>query len=500
MKSIREYHDAVSYDRREMKGGVLDWNNRPSVFKEYPDIEAIALPGEVGFPPVPALDLMTGVEDLPAREKVDVKELGAILSLSCGLTARAPHGSEWFYYRAAPSAGGLYPVEVYFSATGIDGLDDGLYHFSVSRFALFPLRRMNEEDPHSDKNALTTDASAQEITFFLTAVLFRSAWKYRDRAYRYHLLDTGHVAENLLLALRLLGMNGSIDIDFPDTGLAEWLGLDTNSEVPLAVVHCGGNPDRDTVDPAQQTPLSLRSSPVANREIPFPLIADVHRLCSEPFRGQEPDDVPLPQFPSVREWVRLDENGKAVPPADFARTVSRRRSRRNFIPARLEAYRFRRLLSSLCLQEKDPDKAFEEGFVTAAVVGNVEGMEPGFYRVDPGRNRIGAIRSDDMAAAVARSCLEQMWLANSSVQFVFCADLDLLEKRFGPRAYRAAMIRAGRLGQRVYLAATALDLGCCGIGAFYDGELRDVLGLEEPWRVLYVAAAGVIKAGAIDVG
>jgi nitroreductase len=68
-----------------------------------------------------------------------------------------------------------------------------------------------------------------------------------------------------------------------------------------------------------------------------------------------------------------------------------------------------------------------------------------------------------------------------------------LQRAWGPRGYRYAMMTAGRLGQRLYIAATAMGLGCCGIGALYDGEARELLGLNESSRLLYLVAVGVVK-------
>ena len=63
----------------------------------------------------------------------------------------------------------------------------------------------------------------------------------------------------------------------------------------------------------------------------------------------------------------------------------------------------------------------------------------------------------------------------------------------GARGYRYAMMDAGILGQRLYLGSTALDLGCCGIGAFYDNEARALLSLNDDSYLLYLVAVGQRK-------
>jgi nitroreductase len=63
----------------------------------------------------------------------------------------------------------------------------------------------------------------------------------------------------------------------------------------------------------------------------------------------------------------------------------------------------------------------------------------------------------------------------------------------GARGYRYAMFTAGRLGERLYLVATALGLGCCSIGALYDWEATELLGLNDASRLLYRVAVGPVK-------
>ena len=106
------------------------------------------------------------------------------------------------------SAGALYPTEIYGAFRNVEGLEDGLYHFSI---ALQGLNRLRTGDYLSFlRRSVSGHPSINPgVTFFFTAIFFRSSWKYRDRAYRYHLLDTGHVLEHLLLALPALNFSAS---------------------------------------------------------------------------------------------------------------------------------------------------------------------------------------------------------------------------------------------------------------------------------------------------
>ena len=94
---------------------------------------------------------------------------------------------------------------------------------------------------------------------------------------------------------------------------------------------------------------------------------------------------------------------------------------------------------------------------------------------------------------MAAVCLNQAWLAGAAVHFVMAANLKVMDEVCGPRGYRRALIQAGSLGQVIYLAATALGLGACGIGAHYDHEARELLGLSEKCYMLYLVAVGPVK-------
>jgi len=56
------------------------------------------------------------------------------------------------------------------------------------------------------------------------------------------------------------------------------------------------------------------------------------------------------------------------------------------------------------------------------------------------------------------------------------------------------MMTAGRMGERLYLGAAAMGLGCCGIGALYDEEAAALLGLQGASRLLYLVAVGEVKS------
>jgi nitroreductase len=180
----------------------------------------------------------------------------------------------------------------------------------------------------------------------------------------------------------------------------------------------------------------------------------------------------------------------------YAEAVLKRRSMRNFVREELTADCMAALLRSLCSEIGAQGHSKPTGSDVVSVgllAGNVEGIEAGFYLLDRQNESIGPVCRGDMVDRMAHICLDQSWLANCAVHFLFLTNFELLEQNRGLRGYRHAMLSAGRLGQRIYVAATSMRLGCCGIGAFYDEEAVELLGLNGQSRLLYLVAVGPVK-------
>jgi SagB-type dehydrogenase family enzyme len=197
----------------------------------------------------------------------------------------------------------------------------------------------------------------------------------------------------------------------------------------------------------------------------------------------------------VERWMPFlhTDTGEGKP--SFARAALNRRSHRNFIPKPLSADAFADLMG-LVAAAAATDRA-HPSFETVLAIGflahAVEKIPAGFYLMDAGQRTFGQVQTGAFAETMAAVCLDQAWLKNAGIHFLFMTHPAALDRAWGARGYRYAMIAAGRLGQAVYLACTTLGLGCCGIGAFYDEEARRLLSLDPDAALVYLVAGGHIK-------
>ncbi len=491
--SAASYHAHTAYRRDNMSPHFLDWENRPSVYKTYPQGDIIELPREVDFP---RLNLSTLIRGKGAHrlEPLDVEGLSRLLLFTNCLSAKARQGQETVYFRSVPSAGALYPTELYMAALGVKDLENGLYHLSLAQHRLVLLRPGHV----SLSGAIHADVGPCPIlTLLLTTIFFRSTWKYGSRAYRYHLLDTGHVLENLILAVKSLDLPFTLAYDFDDHHLNQALGVDPSREVTLAVGAVPGkgqHPLKDQGELSSLPPSFKEASRVSPRETDYPQIAEIHRAGNRILSGSGPRVMDNLGITPPERWVSIEE-GPWPEVRGYGDTVFLRRSRRNFVSQPLTRNKAMALLEGLCHGGSgEPPGSRPRTLATGILLNRVQGFEPGFYLLDGDQKALGLILRGDLVSNIAPVCLHQDWLKNAAVHALFLTNLEILDSRWGPRGYRYAMLEGGRMGERLYLMATALGLGCCGIGAFYDNEASQLLGLNRESGLLYLVAVGTVKS------
>ncbi|HIE30824.1 MAG TPA: SagB/ThcOx family dehydrogenase [Methanosarcinales archaeon] len=167
------------------------------------------------------------------REPITLDDLSQLLWAAQGVTSE-----EWGGLRTAPSAGALYPLEVYVVAGNVDGVSDGVYHYQTEKHTL---QKVCDGDLRRNLSACAlhqsqiTDA-AVDIVF--TAVFERTTVKYGDRGVRYVYIEAGHAAQNVYLQAEALGLGVCAIGAFYDDDVAELLLL-TEGEVPIYILSIG---------------------------------------------------------------------------------------------------------------------------------------------------------------------------------------------------------------------------------------------------------------------
>jgi SagB-type dehydrogenase family enzyme len=356
-----------------------------------------------------------------------------------------------------------------------------------------------------------------QIAVVLTSVFYRSAWRYKDRAYRRICLDAGHVLGNLELAGALVDYRPHLIGGFLDQQMNQLLYLDEGAESTIAIAALA-----DLLQVEQNLPRTTTTQP-AGQLTRFPKIADGELLAymhqatqikeNQDFRWQTrpptPTDARSPQTTAIPDdkynfpfCLRVST---ATSPIDWddrlqglERTILRRRSTRRFSGAHLTLDELNTVLDFTYQPhhyaeqglDSDPDFFDLSLIQTFIAVSGVDGLEAGCYYYAPYAQEFRQIRFKNFREELGYLCLGQDLGRDAAAVIFHTADLKSAIARHGDRVYRYLHLDAGHLGQRLNLGAIRLGLGVSGIGGFFDDQVNDVLGIPEDEAVLYITTLG----------
>ena len=128
---------------------------------------------------------------------------------------------------------------------------------------------------------------------------------------------------------------------------------------------------------------------------------------------------------------------------------------------------------------------------TYAVVNRVEGIPAGVYHYSVKDHCLEVLREGDFSSEIAIAALGQRMCIEAAAVLVWTAVFQRSKWKYGQRAYRYIYLDAGHMGENLALAAAALGLGSCQVGALFDEEVNkiiDVDGVEE--SVVYMSVVG----------
>lgn len=136
---------------------------------------------------------------------INLENLSNLLHHSNGVTeTKTFEDRTTWQLRTTPSGGALFPIEIYIAVQNVEGLESGIYLFNPLKNCIYQLQKMDNE---SINKTLTRSMPGLEdtyknsaITVMLASFMPRIRFKYKERAYRFALMEIGHIAQNLILS------------------------------------------------------------------------------------------------------------------------------------------------------------------------------------------------------------------------------------------------------------------------------------------------------------
>lgn len=418
------YHLQTMHSYLSVRDGshFMDWEHQPSAFKVYPDT----------YPRI-------------LLEKSN--PLHRFLILIGGLSAKKSYPGVTYALRTNPSAGALYPVEVYVQIKNVEGFQNGIYHLSPSEQALVLLHPLSANE--GVENFLHV-RNVDGFCFLFSTLYYRSSWKYRDRAFRYCLHDSGHMMGALEASCQYYDKPYRFCYAINKMGLNRWFGFGSE-EFFLSSSIVG-----------IESPLSVVTPTLHLETCDGTRFFEANTLIEKTYVATSAiTPHPQSQIPAFE----MDKEA-------FLKTIWKRRSAREFDSTRsITQNDFDRIVTFLAQPiPSDCDCSVD----VYTVIHRVEGMWRGVWKE-------GAyVKSGDFVAKSGYLCLEQAIGESGAVTFFLVGDES--------ENYQALVQKAGIIGHRLYLISNYLGIGCSGIGAYYDEEVGDFL--ETKGMILYALAIG----------
>jgi len=201
-----------------------------------------------GLPPIPAnaeldagpstartIAMRRSIRAFDPSRSITPDELSRLLFLTAGITD--PRG-----LRAQPSAGALYPIELYAMVLRVDDIAPGIYRYDPGAHQLV-LRRAGDVRSAFGASVVFQGFPADGVVaLVMTSITERLVARYGDRSERYALLEAGHMSQNAHLAATAMGL-GVVGIGaYNDGALGQLLGVSAEHEAPVFLVAVGHPP------------------------------------------------------------------------------------------------------------------------------------------------------------------------------------------------------------------------------------------------------------------
>lgn len=418
---------------------VNDLDRLPWFYKKYPEsLARVPLPRELPATTAPAIEVLAGIANA-GRAELDLSQLSRLLHLSAGVvrTSQRPYGT--FLFRAAGSAGGRFPLEVYVAAPAGGPVPAGVHWYHPQHHSLV----LVGPPPLGDAPAL-----------IVTGVPWRTGWRYRERGYRHVYWDAGTMLSQLLAAADSAGLTTRLQTGFPDQAVAALVGADGVHEWPVAIVTLGaGAPALSATGPA--TPGAVDQDPVE-----FPLITAAQRAGDQDVFG-----------PAWERGAPVDVPGRTALPVEaviLARGSQRLMDASRGLAEDLTCTALTAALRGITVPHW-------------VVVHNVDGLAPGLYRWP---ELAAPLRAGELREELYHLCLDQGLGCDAAFVVIAAADLSTV----GDRQYRESQLAAGIAEGRLHLLAYAMGASASGM-TFADSLLPAVLG--QPADGLLLTCVGV---------
>ena len=483
LQMVYTYHNETKHapQRYAKSLGYMDWATQPDPYRSYKGTKQIELPLSFTNKTIAYKDIF----DVPITDTAPLclESISQFFQFSLGLAAIKSYEGQSWALRCNASSGNLQPTESYLVANEIEGIDDGLYHYAVKDHHLELLAQTKEK----------LDIPKDSFIIGLTSIVWREAWKYGERSWRYTQLDCGHAYKALEISAKILGWDIQL-INTTDEDMASLIGLDDIKRYVPEESECADmlllvSKSSDTIDVNIQ---KLRKS-LQNEYFG---VANVLSSSRHNWEILEKIEGSVSTTFSKQEIMKSQSSGLRSCEYSAKDIVLKRRSAQVMDKdnANISKSNFENILASISSAENIPINL-------VLFVHDVENLPSGLYillgdknseadlklamkdiflweKVQSQVNNLYFLQGGDFKLIAKTISCSQDIAAHGAFSLGMLVEFDKQLVQYGAHRYKELYWNCGAIGQQLYLEATSLHLSATGIGCFLDDVMHEVLGLQ----------------------
>ena len=484
LQMVHEYHKNTKHSAQKYAKslGYMDWNTQPNPYRSYENTLKTKLPLSFNNKTLEYYKIFEN--DVPSAP-ICKESISQFFQFSLGLAATKVYGDTSWDLRCNASSGNLQPSEAYIISSQIQGIENGIHHYAPKFHHLEHINTSSE------------DLNLPENSFLLSlsSIVWREAWKYGERAWRYTQLDCGHALRALEVSALVLGWKIEI-LNVKDTELNTLLGFDQEERYikdereladMLILVSLKDEKTSKNIN-INELILKLENNYIgkANALSSSRYIWDIlekienatlsDNLDEKEFILDTYEDSKLRNCTYLSKDVILerrsaqamDEDDSLISKEEFETILSSVKSYNSLIHLIIFVHNVKDLDSGLYIMirnKKDKETLqmlLKEDFIWEKIEtdsGDLYLLEKGDFKY---KSKLISCNQD-----IAKDGAFSLgMLAKFSNEII------------DPSKYKQLYWLCGRIGQQLYLESTSQDLSATGIGCFLDDLLHDCIGLK----------------------
>lgn len=372
----------------------------------------------------------------------DFEELKA-LSFIGKITDCKKYGNVQVELRANPSAGGLYPNEIYIQLRGIKGLVNGIYHYEALKNSLCLIHELSNDgvENYFDENI------QQKIIFLISTAYFRTSWKYENRSIRYLLLDTGHTLGNIYASLKLMDLPFELNFNFDKYSLNSEFSFN-NFEFFFTSVTTKIHKELET----KKLREPLINVCACDYQIKNSFIEEFYNFSNKD------------NYEKISNITLLDD----IENSDLITCIEKRRSVRAFYKETISLNDYEFILKNIL------NFANNYNINIYTINNRINDLKKGVYK------NVTLLKEGDFSLDATKIALNQKLSGDSAFTLIFTSNDE--------KNYFYIYTLVGFISQILYLRTTFLNLSISGLGAYFDDLCQDFLETNDD--IFYLVSIG----------